>query len=76
MIRLQKKLSTGYDYINAKELSELLGVSIKTIYGKVYNRQIPYYKPGGKTLMFKMSEIQEWIKSGRHSTIEELKEII
>ncbi|WP_262328506.1 helix-turn-helix transcriptional regulator [Carboxylicivirga litoralis] len=73
---MQKKLSTGYDYINAKELSELLGVSIKTIYGKVYNRQIPYYKPGGKTLMFKMSEIQEWIKSGRHSTIEELKEII
>nr|WP_321409083.1 helix-turn-helix domain-containing protein [uncultured Carboxylicivirga sp.] len=76
LIQLQRKAITGYDYINTKELAEMLGISIKTVYARVYNRQIPFYKPGGKTLMFKLSEIQEWIKAGRHSTIEEIKEKI
>lgn len=76
LIAIERKVSSGYDYINAIELAELLGESIKTIYGRVHHKQIPYYKPGGKLLLFKMQEIKQWIEDGRHSTLNEIKERI
>lgn len=76
LLQIQRKAVAGYDYLNANELAELLGESIKTIYSRVHNRQIPFYKPGGKVLLFKLEEIREWIKSGRHSTMEELRESV
>jgi len=76
LILIQRKSVSGYDYLNANELAKLLGESIKTIYARVHNRQIPYYKPGGKLLLFKLDEILDWIKSGRHSSMDELKQIV
>ena len=76
LINLQRKVVSGYDYLSANELALMLGESIKTIYARVHQRQIPYYKPGGKLLLFKLDEIKEWIKSGRHATIEEIKQNI
>jgi excisionase family DNA binding protein len=76
LISMQRKHVSGYDFINAKELSELLGESKKTIYARVHNRQIPFYKPGGKILLFRLKEIQDWIKAGRRSSIEELERIV
>ncbi|MCK4922002.1 MAG: helix-turn-helix domain-containing protein [Bacteroidales bacterium] len=76
LITVQRKAVSGYDYLNANELAQLLGESIKTIYARVHNRQIPFYKPGGKILLFKLEEILDWIKSGRHSSIDELKQIV
>lgn len=76
LVTVQRKVATEYDYINVNELTELLGESKKTIYTRVHNRQIPYYKPGGKLLLFKLDEIREWIKSGRHSSIEEIRQSI
>jgi excisionase family DNA binding protein len=73
LIKLQRKEISGYDYINSNELAELLGESIKTIYARVHKREIPYYKPGGKLLLFKLSEIKDWVKSGKHESIEELE---
>jgi excisionase family DNA binding protein len=74
LVNSQRKVVSGYNYINAHELAEMLGESIKTIYGRVYNRQIPYYKPGGKVLLFKIDEIQRWIESGRYSSLDELRQ--
>ena len=74
LILIQRKAVSGYDFINASELATMLGESIKTVYARVQNRQIPYYKPGGKVLLFKLDEIQDWIKSGRHSPIDELEQ--
>ena len=76
LINVQRKAVSGYDYLNANELAQLLGESIKTVYARVHNRQIPYYKPGGKILLFKLDEIQEWIQSGRHSSIDEIKQMV
>lgn len=76
LIKVQRKVISGYDYLNANELAELLGESIKTIYARVHNRQIPFYKPGGKILLFKLEEIQDWIRSGRHSSLDEIKQIV
>ena len=74
LILIQRKAASGYDFINADELATLLGESIKTVYARVQNRQIPYYKPGGKVLLFKMDEIQAWIKSGRYAPTGELNQ--
>ena len=76
LIKAQRKAISGYDYLNANELAELLGESIKTIYARVHNRQIPFYKPGGKVLLFKLEEIVDWIRSGRHSSLDEIKQIV
>lgn len=74
LISVQRKAVSGYDFINANELAELLGESIKTVYARVNKKQIPYYKPGGKLLLFKIAEIQEWVVSGRHSSLQEIKQ--
>ena len=73
LLKFQKQAISGYDYINANELAELMGESIKTIYGRVHKKEIPYYKPGGKLLLFKLDEIKGWIKESKHSSIEELR---
>ena len=76
LLKFQKQAISGYDYINANELAELMGESIKTIYGRVHKNEIPYYKPGGKLLLFKLDEIKEWIKSSKQSSIDELRKKI
>ena len=76
LLQVQRRVVMGYDYISASELAELLGEKMSTIYARVHNRVIPFYKPGGKILLFKLDEIREWIQSGRHATMEELRESI
>jgi len=76
LLKVQRKAISGYSYINSNELAELLGESVKTVYARVHKRQIPYYKPGGKVLLFKLEEIMEWIQSGRHSSMDELRQIV
>lgn len=76
LLQMQRKMALGSEYITARELSELLGEKLSTIYARVHSRKIPFYKPGGKVLLFKLDEIQEWIQSGRRSTIDELRERI
>jgi len=76
LLQMQRKMALGCEYITARELAELLGEKLSTIYARVHSRKIPFYKPGGKVLLFKLDEIQEWIQSGRRSTIDELRERI
>jgi excisionase family DNA binding protein len=76
LLQMQRKTAMGCEYITASELAKLLGEKMSTIYARVHNRQIPYYKPGGKNLFFKLDEIQEWIHTTRHSTMDELRESI
>ena len=43
-----------------------------TIYGWVRSGLIPYYKKG-KKLIFKRSEIEDWLNAGRQKTDEEME---
>lgn len=51
----------------------LLNLAIPTIYGLVHRSLIPYMKKN-KRLYFSETELRNWIKSGRHQTIEEIRE--
>ena len=51
--------------LNVKQLSEMLNVKPKTIYGWTHKDKIPYYKLEG-SLRFNLDEIQKWIKSKKN----------
>ena len=53
------------EYINADEASELLGITKGYLYKLTSLRKIPFYKPYGKVLLFKRSEIEAHIEKTR-----------
>lgn len=55
------------DFLNKKELSEFLGLSIFTIDSWVSERrEIPYIKMG-KRVMFDINDVQKWIEKNKIS---------
>ncbi|HEY4874083.1 MAG TPA: helix-turn-helix domain-containing protein [Puia sp.] len=44
-----------------EELSKYSGMSKSTIYKLTFERDIPFYKPGGKLIFFRRNEIDDWI---------------
>jgi len=59
-------------FMNVEEASRYLGVSKSCLYKKMSNREIPYYKPGGKTSFFKPEDLDNWVFQNRISSKEEL----
>jgi excisionase family DNA binding protein len=51
-------------FLDVTQLSNLLDLSVQTIYGLVHRNKIPYHKPG-KKLYFLKSEIYAWVTNGR-----------
>lgn len=50
------------------EAAIFLGVSKSYLYKKTCKREIPFYRPGNKTIFMKRSELQEWVFSNRQLT--------
>lgn len=59
-------------FMNAKETAKYLGVALSTLYKWTSKHSIPYYSPMGKKLLFKKSELDEWIEKTRVTTHEEV----
>lgn len=55
------------EFYSTRELSEKLGIKEMTIRKWVFDKKIPHYKIGGGKglLLFKMSEIEEWLSRQR-----------
>lgn len=51
------------EFLNVREAAAFLCISIHSIYEMTSQKRIPHYKPGGKRVMFKRSELEEWVKS-------------
>ena len=60
-------------YLNIEEASQFIKMKKTSIYQLVYQRKIPFYKRG-KILLFKKSELVQWIENERKETLEELIE--
>ena len=58
--------------INIDEACRVTGYAKPSIYSKFSRREIPGYRRGQK-LYFYRSELLEWIKSGKRSTLDEIK---
>jgi excisionase family DNA binding protein len=50
------------EFLNFKEIIELLGVSRSTLYKLSASGNIPHYKPTGGKLFFKRTEVLDWVK--------------
>lgn len=61
---------------NVKQLAEATGWAKQTIYGKVANGDIPYYKPQGKMLFFVPDEIREYITASKVRSNAQIKEFV
>ena len=46
-----------------KQVSELLGVPVGTIYGMVSLKRIPHIRLGKRFVRFSKNEIERWMKS-------------
>lgn len=70
---LESKSGTPDDeFLNVQQVAGLIEESVASIYTRTSSRTIPFYKKG-KRLLFKRSEILQWIESGKKKTIEEIQ---
>jgi excisionase family DNA binding protein len=66
-------LSNAETYLNFLQTSEYLSLSKPYLYELTSKRLIPFYKPTGKKLLFKKSELNRWIEKGKHNSINEFQ---
>lgn len=59
------------EFLTVKQASELLNLSVPTLYSKISRRELPVMKRG-KRLYFSKQELTEYIKSGRKLTNDEV----
>lgn len=65
--------TTWPEIFGTREFCRLTGYSPNTLYKLLHDRKIPYHKSGhgGRKVIFKREEIQEWILSNRIETSSE-----
>jgi len=63
---LQKEVMT------VTEAAEYLDISESQLYKLTSTNEIPFYKPGGKKLYFRRTELDAWILENRHTTHAEI----
>ena len=65
----------------AKEMLTMNDAVLYTGLGKSYlyvltcKNKIPYYKPNGKNIYFKKSELNDWLQRGRVNSIAEAEQV-
>ena len=58
--------------LTAQEAALYLGWSISYLYTKTMSKDVPHYKPMGKTLYFDRLELEAWMKRNRVASKDEL----
>ena len=69
---LESQTLVRKDVLNINEASEYLELSPSHLYKLTSTDAIPHYKPNGKKIYFKRSEIDEWLLRNRNTTQEEV----
>jgi len=60
------------EVLTSTESADYLDISESQLYKLTSTDAIPYYKPGGKKLYFRRSELDAWILENRHTTRSEI----
>lgn len=61
------------EFIKPAEAAEFLGIKLNYLYKLTSAHAIPFYSPRGRVLLFKVSELREYIERSRVATDEEMK---
>ena len=58
--------------LTAKECATYMGIKLSTLYKMTHNNVLPYSKPNGKMIFFDRVEVENWMRSNRYATQQEL----
>lgn len=61
------------EFLNLEETANYLSLSKSKLYKLTSKKEIPHYKPSGKIIYFKRSEINEWVFKNKITSVEELE---
>lgn len=61
------------EVLSFDEACKYCNISKSKMYKHTSNRNIPHYKPEGKLIYFKKSELDDWLLRNRQSSNEELE---
>jgi len=61
------------EFVTLEQAGEILGLSKGTLYQYTFNKTIPYYKPNGRKVYFKVKDLINFMERGRRSSIDEIK---
>jgi len=62
------------EIFNFNEACTFLDYSKSYLYKLTHSRQIPHYKPNGKKLYFKRSDLEAWLLRNRVKTADEIEQ--
>lgn len=62
------------EVLTAEEAARYMGMSMSYVYKLTNRGLIPFYKPTGKMVYFKRTELEEWLLANRYATNTELEE--
>lgn len=69
---LKKQAIQQKEILTIDEAAEFLGLSKSRLYKMTSNKEIPYYKPGGKITYLSRQELEQWILNSRTSSTSDL----
>ena len=52
-------------YLNAEQAARFLDTTKAALYQLTCRRRLPYFRPGGGRIYFKLADLQEYIESAR-----------
>ena len=64
------------EMLNLEEAMHYLSLSKRELYDKISCKEIPFYATGEKRLLFRKSELDYWIFSGKVSTTENFDKVV
>lgn len=71
--RLEEIFLCSKEALTFEQAWKFLKVSASLLYKLVHKRIIPAFKPGGKLLYFKRTDLESWMLSNRRRTAKETK---
>lgn len=56
------------EILTADEAARYMGIEKSYLYKMTHDRKIPHYKPGGKNLFFRRTELEAWLTTNPVAT--------
>jgi excisionase family DNA binding protein len=62
------------EYLSLQEAAKYLGLSKSTLYKLTSKREIPFFTPTGRKILFSKEDLDNWVLSNRKATVAELQQ--
>lgn len=63
--RVEADIYLSKEFLSVEEAAKYLGFSQSQIYRLTSDKQIAYYKPGGKAIFFRIEDLNDWVRQNR-----------